>query len=264
MNHAVYLIRAAWVALRRPRLRRDLAAVTQEYSDGWAAYLDHVGKAPTLEAWLRIPGVEDRPGYYNVEGRLAYQAFDSLNYYREKLLSAIERHFPEAQSVTEFGAGLGRNLLYLKYARPTLSVYGYELCTPGVEIGRAAAARFGIEAQYAQLDYLRDSPEKYVFPETDIAFTMFSLEQIPRGVDVALRNILARTRLGSIHIEPVPENYPLTFRGVLGRINHWKVDYLGGFDRAVRSLGLRDVVCERLESAHNPLTFPSLYILKKV
>jgi hypothetical protein len=258
-----YLMRSAWIVLRRPKMRRDASSVTQEYSAGWSAYLAHIEKARSLDEWLRIPGVEDGPRFCNVEGRLEYQAFDSMGYYRGALLRAIERHFPQARSVTEFGAGLGRNLLFLKRARPALDIYGYELCAPGVEVGNAGAARFGIEARYAQLDYLRDPPEKFVFPQTDIAFTMFSLEQLPQGADVALRNILARTTLGSIHIEPVPENYPFTVRGLLGRIDHWKVDYLTGFDRAARGLGLKEVIHERLDSAHNPLMFPSVYVLKK-
>ena len=95
------------------------------------------------------------------------------------------------------------------------------------------------------------------------AFTMFSLEQLPRNNITAVRNILERVNLGTIHIEPVPENYPWSLRGILGRIEHRKVDYLSGFDAAVRDLGLKDIHVERLTSAHNPLMSPSLYVLRK-
>jgi hypothetical protein len=132
-----------------------------------------------------------------------------------------------------------------------------------VEVAQAAAEKFHLEARYAQLDYLNDPPAKYVFPVTDVAYTMFSLEQLPRENQLAVRNMLDHVRLGTLHIEPVPENYPYTLRGLLGRVDHWKVDYLSGFDRAVRGLALQQVIVERLASAHNPLMFPSLYVLKK-
>ncbi len=99
---------------------------------------------------------------------------------------------------------------------------------------------------------------------TDVAFTMFSLEQLPRNSDVALDHILGRVTRGTIHMEPVPENYPLSLRGVLGRIEHRRVDYLGDFDKAARSRAVRSVEVEPMGSAHNPLMFPSIYILHKV
>ncbi len=258
-----FLARKAYFVVRRPRLDRDKANVVQEYSDGWSQYRTHLAQARTLADWLRIGGIEDQPAYYNVDGALSYEAFDSAGYYRRMLLDALRRHFPQARSVTEFGAGVGRNVLFLKREMPDCEVYGYELCTPGVEVAQAAAQKFAVQARYAQLDYLNDPPAKYVFPTTDVGYTMFSLEQLPRQNEQAVRNILDHVRLGTLHIEPVPENYPYTLRGLLGRLDHWKVDYLSGFDRAVRKLKLEQVIVERLGSAHNPLMFPSLYVLRK-
>lgn len=258
-----FLAKTAAYVLRRPRMRRATAAVTEEYSAGWDDYRMHLERATSLKNWLRVPGIEDKAGYFNVDGKLSFEAFDSSGFYRQFLLTLMQKAFPQAKSVTEFGCGVGRNLLYLKSQDPNLQVQGYELCQPGVDAGLAAAQKFGIDASYAQLDYLNDAPEKYVHPVADVGFTMFSLEQLPHGCDVALRNILSNVRLGSIHIEPVPENYPWSLRGVLGRIDHWKVGYLSGFDAAVRALDLAGVEVHRLPSAHNPLMFPSAYVLRK-
>lgn len=258
-----FLVRTAWRVLRNAKQARDTASVTAEYSGGWSAYKKELDRATSLAGWLRIPGVEDLPAIYSVNGRLSYEAFNSLGYYREVLLDALTRHFPQARSVAEYGAGLGRNVLFLKQMKPDLAVYGYELCMPGVEIANAAATKFGFEIRYAPLDYLKDPPEKFVFPRTDVGFTMFSLEQLPRGCGTAVTNMLRHVRLGTIHVEPVPENYPRTLRGLLGRIDHRKADYVSGLDAAVRALGLREVIVEPLASAHNPLMFPSLYVLKK-
>jgi hypothetical protein len=115
---------------------------------------------------------------------------------------------------------------------------------------------------YAELDYVNDAAEKYVFPETDIAFTV-SLEQLPTQSGTALRNILPGVRLGTLHLEPVPENYPWMPRGLLCRIEHRKVDYLGGFDAIARGTSGISASFERMTPAHNPLMFPSLYVLRK-
>jgi hypothetical protein len=257
-----FYARSAVLTLRRGQQRRDGAAVLSEYSSGWDQYRMYLQRAARLDEWMNIPGVEDQPAFHNVNGALSYEVFDSADYYRRTLLRNLRQHFPNARSITEFGCGVGRNLLFLKRELPELQSFGYELCQPGVEVAVAAAAKFGLDISYSQLDYVNDPSEKYVFPATDVAFTMFSLEQLPRNNDVALKNILSRVRMGSIHIEPVPENYPWSIRGVLGRIEHRKVDYLSEFDATVRALNMPNVTVERMTSAHNPLMYPSLYVLK--
>jgi hypothetical protein len=98
---------------------------------------------------------------------------------------------------------------------------------------------------------------------------MFSLEQVTdsKKSQIALTNILSHVNFGSIHIEPVPENYPFNYRGILGRLDHWKVDYLQGFNKNIESLSnsqvLKSYQKETLFTAHNPLMFPSIYVLEK-
>jgi SAM-dependent methyltransferase len=258
-----FFTRSAWVSFRRPQLNRDTAAVVAEYDSGWEQYGHYLESAKSIDDWMCVPGVEDVAAEYYVDGSLCYQPFHSGAYYRDRLWNALQGHFPDARSITEYGCGVGRNLLFVKQ-KADIDCYGYELCQPGVDVARAAASKFGFKVEYAQLDYVNNPREEYAFPPTDVAFTMFSLEQLPRSNGRALRNILDRVRLGTIHIEPVPENYPWSLRGILGRIDHRKVDYLSGFDSAVRSLGLKDIHVERLMSAHNPLMSPSVYVLRKI
>ena len=259
-----YLARLAAAVLRRPKLDRTKGSVLEEYSAGWNSYRGHLQQAGSLDAWLNIPGLDGTAAFYNIDGKLSYEEFNSTEYYRVCLIEALKRHFPSAKSVTEFGSGVGRNVLFLKNALPDVLCQGYELCPPGVELSVAAAEKFGLDVQYAPLDFINDGPERYILPASDVGFTMFALEQIPYAAPRALQNILSHVKMGSIHIEPVPENYPLSLRGFLGRIDHWKVNYLKGFDRAARSLKNIGVVVESVRSAHNPLMFPSLYVLKKV
>jgi hypothetical protein len=257
-----FLAQAAWFALRRPRMRRRTDAVLDEYSAGWDSYRSRLAAAPTLDAWLRIPDVETGSAWRMRGGEVVWTDADPSEAYRQALLRALDRHFPQARSITEFGAGLGRNLLWLKRARPDLVVRGYELCPPGVEIGNAAAARFGVDVRMAPLDYLRPHPEQFVFDPADVGFTMFSFEQIPAGIDAGLATVQSQVRSGSIHVEPVTENYPDTLRGWVGRLDHWKVDYLKGFAAAVAKLPV-DASFERLADSHNPLMYPSVYALRR-
>lgn len=259
----MFYARYAWISLRRGQLNRDTMAVLEEYDSGWEQYGRYLASADNVDAWLRVRGVEDVAADYYVDGKVVHEPFHSGGFYRDYLLGALRKHFPDAASVTEFGSGVGRNLLFLKQ-QLGIDCYGYELCQPGVDVAQQAARKFGLDIAYAPLDYVKDPAEKYVFPQTDVAFTMFSLEQLPRSNATAIKNILARVRLGTIHIEPVPENYPWSLRGILGRIEHRKVDYLSGFDATVRGLGLKNVHVERLTSAHNPLMSPSMYVLRKV
>ncbi|SRR6266568_360990 len=258
-----WLSKAALVAMIQPRVDRHKATVLGEYSPGWESYARHLEGCSTLDEWLRIQGVEDSPRYCNVSGKMKYQAFNSMEFNKRQILQTIQREFPDAQSVTEYGCGIGRNLLYLKRQLPHVAFYGYELCPPGVEIARTAAGKFGLDVKFSQLDYVEGPESDYVFPKTDIAFTMYSLEQLPTSNKVAVENILRRTVLGSIHLEPVPENYPYTLRGILGRVEHWKADYLKNFERNVASIELAEIKRNVLNSAHNPLMFPTLYVLKK-
>jgi hypothetical protein len=258
-----FIARAGIAALRKPRVDRRVQEVLTEYTSGWESFRLQLATAATLDDWLTIEGFDVREDWFNVDDRLAFQRFSSSNFYRTMLKRVFDAHFTGAKSVTEYGCGLGRNLLFLKRLYPDLRCYGYELVPEGVEIARLAAQKFGLSVEYAQLDYARDPPERFAFPETDVAITVFSLEQLPADCAAALHNMLMRARLGSIHLEPVTENYPFSVRGIIGRIDHKKAGYLRGFPKAVDAQALRRVWHERMTSSHNALMFPSVYVLTK-
>lgn len=247
----------------RRRLPRSTDDVQEEYGRSWASYEARLDESATLHDWLFIESVEGTRQYHNVDGKVTKTRFDHNRFNQKALGDAIERHFPQARSVTEYGCGLGRNLLAMKTRFPEIEFYGYELCAEGVHIAQRAAAKYGIEIQYAQLDYLNCARETFVFPSTDIAFTVHSLEQLPYTNALAIGNILQHVELGSIHIEPIPEKYPLSYWGVIGRIYHDRMNYVRNFDASVRSLRLTKVTHELLRSAANPLVYPSLYVLEK-
>jgi SAM-dependent methyltransferase len=258
-----FILRSGYFALRRGYVDRHANNVLKEYASSWESFRKILASADTLDQWLTIEGFDARYDWFNVDGQLSRQHYNSSNFYRVTLKRALDTHFRGIRSVTEYGCGIGRNLLFLKRDYPQLRCYGYELVPEAVEIARRAAKKFDVEVEYSQLDYLRDPAAKFIFPSTDVAFTVFSLEQLPIGCDIALRNMLARANLGTIHLEPVTENYPYTPRGMIGRLDHLKASYLRGFPEAVESQLPAHVWHERMYSSHNALMFPSVYVLRK-
>lgn len=252
------------VLLTTPRIRRSSSFVHHGYMNAWSEYQAMLDRAQTLDEWLCIPGFDDQPHTHVEDGKVRHGSLDTNRYWIDEVERTVREHFPTAQSITEYGCGVGRNLLRLKQRFPTWKCYGYELAEAGVEVAQRAAKKFGLDVGYAPLDYIKDPPSRYVHPRTDLALTVFSLEQIPHANGVAVRNMLDHSALGSIHLEPVCENYPRNYLGFLGRLYTKRVDYLQNFDPTVRAFGLSQVHARVLSTSHNPLIpTPSLYALVK-
>jgi hypothetical protein len=251
----------AYKAITSRKSRRETTNVLDEYSAGWRAYHDTLARCDTLDEWLSANSRS--VAWQTIDRRMVFAVADLGDYNRRTLVDAIRDYFPQPGSISGFGCGVGRNLLYVKSIFPSADVFGYELCQEGVDVARAAAEKFKMDVKYERLDYLTMEAGGPLFPAADVSFTCFSLEQLPKGADIALTNILARSKFGSAHIEPVTTNYPLTFRGIIGRLDHWKAGYLKGFTAAARRCGVTVAHCEQLPNSHNPLMFPSLYVLKK-
>jgi SAM-dependent methyltransferase len=250
--------------LKRKKMNRNTMAVTEEYTASWNLYRDKLDKSNTVEEWLNENDGVER--YYNIEGKFSKQNFDHADFYRKTFLNAFNEYFPNAKIVAEFGCGVGRNLIYLHKHHPELELYGFELCAPGVELANKAAQKFNLPIKYYQLDYLNWIPSDIKMPAIDVGFTIFSLEQIPEQVQnlKALNNILEKVKLGTFHLEPVVENYPKTIKGMVARIDHKKIGYLTDFEKSAKlAVGEKNIIKKVYNSAHNPLMWPSIYVLKK-
>lgn len=262
MNKYSYFINLTKNAILGKKIDRTVEIVSDEYTAGWISFREKLEKSKTIEEWLNDN--DDVERYYNIDGELKKQVFDSSGFYRKILLDALEENYPEAKTVAEFGSGVGRNLIYLHQQHPELKFYGFELCKPGVELANAAAEKFNLPIQYFQLDYLNWMPSDINMPDIDVAFTNFSLEQIPKENLKALNNIMSKVNIGTFHLEPVVENYPWTIKGIISKLDHNKAGYLKNFDKNARkAVGENNVFRKIFNSAHNPLMFPSLYVLKK-
>lgn len=252
---------AAVVAEGRRARSRDL--VRGLYTDEWGSYERWLDRARSLDEWLSIPGIDDVSGAQNVDGRLVWSAFDHRGFIAKTLVDAICREVPDATSFTEYGCGVGRNVLAVKRALPRMAAHGYELTGEGVRVARSAAAKFGVDASFAELDYVSDPSEHYIHPPTDVAFTVYSLHDVPRGASDALAHMFARTNRALVLLEPTPENFPLTYRGLLGRVYARARDYLHDLDAAIAALPAKSVRKQVLATSNNPVLYPTLYVVQK-
>ncbi|MGC4079555.1 MAG: class I SAM-dependent methyltransferase [Rubrivivax sp.] len=165
--------------LAAPRMRRDTEFVRDGYMGSWSAYEERLDRAATVDDWICIRGFDDAPTTHVFEGKIRHSGFDTNRVWIDEIVKTIAEHFPGARSITEYGCGVGRNLLAIKQRFPEMACYGYELADAGVHVARSAAKKFKLDVKYAQLDYIKDGRDKYVHPKTDLAITVFSLERNP-------------------------------------------------------------------------------------
>jgi hypothetical protein len=244
-------------------VKRTRDYVNDEFSGVWSRYGTRLDACTTYDQWMCIPGFDDKHIASLIDGRARWAAFDHTAFKVDAIVAIIAERFPEARSITEYGCGVGRNLLGVKRRMPQLACYGYELTDVGVAVATRAAEKFGLDVKYAKLDYVDDGPSSYTHPMTDLALTVYSLEQVPGSSCVAVQNMLAHSKLGSIHIEAPRENYPRTYRGAVGRLYSYTQNHFAHFDDDVRSLDLRAVHKAALGTAPHPLVYPSTYALVK-
>lgn len=122
-------------------------------------------------------------------------------------------------SVTEVGAGTGRNLVWLA-EQLSIRCRGVELTAAGAAAGNLAAARFGLDVEMSQGDIT--SPATSI-PAADVVLSVHALEQIPEPREVIQRMVSA-ARKAVIMVEPFPEFWP----SGLGRVAHrMRANYLG-------------------------------------
>lgn len=264
MNQIINVSKLALHALTKEKVKRDTEMVTDAYNANWRKFENKLDNSNTIEEWL-----DDRDNikrYSNIEGKWVKQVFDSSTFYREIFSKNLLNHFPKAKSMAEFGCGLGRNLIYMYLKNPNIKYYGFELCQPGVDIANKAAKKFNLPIEYKKLDYLNWLPTNIQMPNIDVGFTIFSLEQIPKQSDnfKSLNNILSQVNIGSLHLEPVAENYPKNLKGLISRIDHRKVQYLTDFSKSINTIpNIKIESKEVFNTSHNPFMYPTLYVLKK-
>lgn len=208
------------------------------YEPGRMDYLSQLqGSEWTLENFV-LGERSENVRHPTVIGLLDGRPSWDLEQIRWRILSELEtvvgRWSPG--TVTEVGAGTGRNLVWLAH-RLGVSCHGVELTEGGAAAGNLAASRLGVDVAMSQGDI---TDPAVPIPPADVVLSVHALEQIPKPAGV-VRRMIEAARKAVIMVEPFPEFWP----GGLGQVAHrMRADRLGrlqagaleGFDFEVERL----------------------------
>lgn len=169
----------------------------------------------------------------------------------ERLASRVHELLPEGRGrVVEFGCGTGRNLFFLKRRFPALELMGLELVPSTVESARRRSEAFGLQVRFEVADVTQPS----AYEPCDVVFSIHALEQIPDEFPLAVDNMLAMSKRGTVFFEPVWELFPKTLLGWAARFRRYNAGYLDGLLAYLQS---RSDICvkyaEAMSTVGNPL-----------
>ena len=181
----------------------------KEYDQGnWARRLQERAweRAENLESYLA--GNETRLLSAKVDGKAVSVACREYYRYRLRAFQQLARdQLPADGDVVELGCGYGYNLFSLALAFPHRRFLGFDISTNGVQMGRAIARHFGLgdRITFGLLDITRADDPNFSQLTGRSCFTFFCLEQIPDGIDVALKNVINAAPTRVLHVESSTE-----------------------------------------------------------
>jgi SAM-dependent methyltransferase len=184
-----------------------------------------------------------------------------------RLSAHVAGYTRPGDTVVEFGCGDGRNLLYLQRAFPDRVYVGLELSPVSCALARRLDERFGAGVAFHEADATGALPAALPPRSAALAYSCHALEQMPRIFARALDNMAAVSRTAVVLLEPVPELWPWTPRGVVSRLRVRAIDRLRGLMEATRVLTSTGdwalVTAHRLGSGSNPLNETCEVVLRR-
>ena len=184
-----------------------------------------------------------------------------------RLTAHVEACTRPGDTVVEFGCGDGRNLLYLQHALPGRTYVGLELSAVSCALARRLAERFGGDVTYHQADATDALPAALAPRSAALVYSCHALEQMPRIFGRALAHMAEASRDAIVLLEPVPELWPWSPRGMVSRLRVRAIDRLRGLVDAARALAAGGewtvVTARRLGAGSNPLNETCEIVLRR-
>lgn len=152
-------------------------------------------------------------------------------YLHQRLVQALGLTSSSSGRLLEFGCGQGRNLFWLKRYAPDLRLHGVDISPGAIRAAMSFGKRLGLDVQFDTL-----TGHRLPFPDGwfDAAFTKHCLEQCPYTYRDIIQELLRVTRGPLVFLEPLSELYPVSFRGVCGRLHGLYHEYARGVYRYLR------------------------------
>ncbi|MHB1224992.1 MAG: class I SAM-dependent methyltransferase [Gemmatimonadaceae bacterium] len=203
-----------------------------------------------------------------VADRLAHGSYRVPREVNLTRLKAHVGHYTDpGDRVVEFGCGDGRNLIYLQRAFPDRDFVGLELSGVSCALARRLAERFDAKVTFHEADVTAALPAALPPRSAAMAYSCHALEQMPRIFARALANMATVSSNAIILLEPVPELWPWSMRGLVSRLRVRAIDRMRGLtDAAARLAGGGDwtvVTARRLGYGSNPLNETCEIVLRR-
>jgi hypothetical protein len=198
------------------KIRRDKQKIAsperlKAWEDGWAEnlqlYLASNGDQNSLIPRFIRAGEPIRWfGRYHISKDVKFE----LNYISVLRSYLIESYFSKVQSIYEFGAGTGFNLLHFGKIKPELNLIGTDFVDSSVRLMRAVSNQESIKLSAHLFDMLEPNrSELKIGPGAGI-FTFGSLEQLGSNLSPILKYFYDQKPDVCVHIEPMIELYDTT------------------------------------------------------
>ncbi len=195
------------------RIRGDKQVIaaadrTEAWEKGWSENLELFRQDPTSDAAL-VPKFV-RPGlpirwfkeYYRSES-----ANFELSYINILRQYVITKYFLEVESLYEFGAGTGFNLLHAHKVFPDLDLYGTDFVQPAVDLINEIGVKRSVPLVGSLFNMLSPDSNDLELNPNSAVWTFGSLEQLGGKIKPMFDFLILNKPSICVHIEPVVEFY---------------------------------------------------------
>jgi len=245
------LVRPGALLGRGTRTPRSVGA---NYDRERGAMLDRVADMGWDE--VMYGGNSSEPDFVLVDDRIVWEAPRvPMSRLLEHLTRVVASHCSAGDIVMEFGCGNGRNLFHLKTQFAEIRFIGLELSPLSVDLARALATKFGLDVAFHVSNVCEPLPREVRDTRAALVFSRHALEMMPRIFPGAIRNMCAVCDGQILLLEPVPELWPRTARGLTSRLRVRAHDRLRGLMPALPHAAPSWVVrsARHLGVSRNPL-----------
>lgn len=239
-NAQLFLLRSflsyavALAKRRRARAQRTPDTVRVAYDDFRGSSLERLSTID-WDSYIFLP--PDLRGFVLLDDRVEWRPLaEPRRRILDRLTLVTQQYARPGATVVEFGSGDGRNLMLLKRLFPALRFVGFELSSVSVDLARHAALQFGIaDVEFHVANACDAASLPATVQSADLVFSCFALEMMPRIFSGAVANMLRLSCGGVLFLEPTPELWPSTPRGLVSKLRARAMDRLQGLPAAVHA-----------------------------
>ena len=195
---------------------------------------------------------------FNKKGDEKFEKFQNLLYM--PIINKVNKNFPHARSILDFGAGELINTLYLiKRLKKIKNFFACDISFNRLYLGKKFIENKLNKNKLKKLSIFCSSHRYLPFADNsiDIIITMHSLEPNRKGKNKLIRELYRVSQYGLILFEP---HYEIASKKQKKRMD--KLKYIKGLEKTIKSLNCKYEIIP-LDQNVNKLNCSSLFVLYK-